>query len=252
MRRIAVLEYAEPSRGRISRLLRDLEHTPVLFDTCAQLLHSLQKEQFDLLLLNWNLADMNGFNALAWAKANIEPSPPAIIVTARSHGGDEVTALTAGADDYITKPILESVFKARVEAVLRRTYGLRIVSKIEAYGNYDFALASRQVSIDGRPVTTTLKVFNLALLLFRNMSRPLSRSDIAQTLWTSNIDPEGRTLDVHIAQVRRQLGLIPENGFRLSAVYRFGYRLERVEEQPTLWKTDFRSTGLNSLSFCQS
>ncbi len=227
--RIAVLEDDEPSREQISQLLNELGHTPVLSNIGAQLSNSLRKEQFDLLLLGWKPADMNGLDVLTWAKANIEPSPPAIVVTARLHNDAAVTALSAGADDYITKPIQATVFKARVEALLRRTYGFRRASNIETYGDYAFDLASKQISISGKPMTTSLKVFNLALVLFRNLSRPLSRSYIAQTVWASGIDPESRTLDVRVAQARRQLGLAPENGFRLSAVYRFGFRLERVE-----------------------
>ena len=199
---------------------------PVTFATCALLLKRLRRESFDLLLLDWMLPDMTGLDVLAWTKAHIEPSPPTIIVTAKVNHWDVVTALRSGADDYVTKPILEGVLKARVEALLRRTYGLDGRSQTETYGDYVFNPIDHKLSIHGRTTETPTKIFELGLLFFRNLGRPLSRDYIAENIWHST--PDGRTLDTHIAQVRRHLNLTPENGFRLSAVYGFGYRLERL------------------------
>ena len=90
-------------------------------------------------------------------------------------------------------------------------------------------LQQRTLTISGKPVVTTAKEFTLALLLFRNLARPLSRSYIMEAVWGHGPDMLSRTLDAHISQIRNRLGLRPENGLRLSSVYSFGYRLEQVE-----------------------
>eukprot|EP01030_Chromulinospumella_sphaerica_P012013 gene12013-11807_t len=76
-------------------------------------------------------------------------------------------------------------------------------------------------------VVMTQKEFDLALLLFRNLGKPLSRSHIQETVWGRDTDLPSRTMDTHISRVRSKLALRPEQGFRLTPVYGFGYKLEQ-------------------------
>ena len=89
-------------------------------------------------------------------------------------------------------------------------------------------MADGEVHIDGAFTPLTAKEFTLALMFFRNFSRPLSRDFLFTEVWGGEIDRTSRTVDAHICEVRKRLRLRPENGFRLSAVYGFGYRLERL------------------------
>ena len=75
-------------------------------------------------------------------------------------------------------------------------------------------------------MTLTDKEFQLALTLFRNLNRPMSRPHLLEAVWGRNPDLPTRTLDVHISRLRLRLGLTPERGFRLSPIHGFGYRLE--------------------------
>lgn len=172
---------------------------------------------------------MTGLEVLRWVRTNMDPAPPIIMITARVGEADIVAGLTSGADDYVTKPIQDDVLKARVEAVLRRTYGAQAKKTIELYGRHAFDVQARTLTIDGEPVVTTAKEFALALLLFRNLQRPLSRSYIMEAVWGHGPDIMSRTLDAHISQIRNRLGLRPDRGLRLSSVYSFGYRLERLD-----------------------
>ena len=99
---------------------------------------------------------------------------------------------------------------------------------VETWDGYVFDVSNASVRIDGVFASITTKEFALALLLFRNLSRPLSRDSILAEVWGGELDVKSRALDALITQVRNRLGLRPENGFRLSAIYGFGYRLERL------------------------
>jgi DNA-binding response OmpR family regulator len=84
--------------------------------------------------------------------------------------------------------------------------------------------------VNGQSVELTQKEFDLALLFFRNIGRPLSRAYIREAVWASDAEIASRTMDTHVSRVRSKLLLRPENGFRLAPVYSYGYRLEQLPE----------------------
>jgi DNA-binding response OmpR family regulator len=227
--RVAILDDDSTLCSHVLRLMVDAGHAPSEFHSSKSILKALRQNSFDLLLLDWTLPDSSGIEVLSWVREHLDPSPPVIMITARVGENDIVAGLTAGADDYISKPIQDSVLKARVEAVLRRAYGGPGKRSIEVYGEYAFDVPQRTLKVSGQPVVTTAKEFTLALLMFRNLARPLSRGHIMEAVWGHGPDMMSRTLDAHISQIRGRLGLRPENGLRLSSVYSFGYRLEQVE-----------------------
>ncbi|MEO8599609.1 MAG: helix-turn-helix domain-containing protein, partial [bacterium] len=99
------------------------------------------------------------------------------------------------------------------------------------FGRYGFEIRRGQLTLDGALIALTKKEFDLALLFFRNINRPLSRATILESVWSSNIEIPSRTIDTHVSRVRSKLHLRPENGFRLTPVYSYGYRLEQVPVQ---------------------
>ena len=230
--RLAILDDDAALGDYVARLMMNSGHQVQAFKDAKSMLKALRQDSFDLLLLDWVLPDSSGLDVLRWVGENLDPAPPTIMITVRGGEADIVSGLTAGADDYVVKPLRDSVLKARVEALLRRVYGSRSRGPIERFGRHVFDLHRRAVTIDGTTIATTAKEFALALLLFRNLSRPLSRNYILEAVWGSSRDTESRTLDAHISQIRSRLGLRPENGLRLSSVYGFGYRLEEIEGAP--------------------
>ena len=84
--------------------------------------------------------------------------------------------------------------------------------------------------MNGELLPLTAKEFGLALLLFRNVHRALSRGHILEAIWGRNPDLPTRTLDMHISRIRTKLELRPENGYRLAPVYSYGYRLEQLTD----------------------
>jgi DNA-binding response OmpR family regulator len=229
MMRIAILDDDAELCTHIGQLMRKAGHTVLELRSGQQMLKELRQESFDLLLLDWELPDLSGLEILKWARANLDPPPPVIMITARIGEADIVAGLTSGADDYVTKPVQDSVLVARVEAVLRRANPRAPTRGVETYGEHVFDIAAGVVRVSGEAITVTAKEFALALMLFRNLHRPLSRGHLLQTVWGRNPDLATRTLDAHISRIRTALSLRPDKGVRLSSIYSFGYRLERVD-----------------------
>ncbi|WP_416907743.1 MAG: response regulator transcription factor [Polymorphobacter sp.] len=227
--RLAVLDDDKELCGQVAMLLRDAGHTCFEYHQGEALRRALRRESFDLLVMDWELPDVSGVELVGWAKENLSPAPPVIMLTGRTGEEDIVKGLDVGADDYVTKPLVPSVLKARVEALLRRSYGASDEPKVEEFGEHRFDPLTMTVTWRGDPITLTAKEFGLALVFFRNLNRPLSRAYIMETVWGRNPDIPSRTLDAHVSQIRGRLGLRPENGLRLASVYSFGYRLERLE-----------------------
>lgn len=126
------------------------------------------------------------------------------------------------------KPPRRIELLSRIEAVMRRSQP-RNANQTLVVAPYQFDLARKVLSIDGAVVEMTDKEFELAAFLFRNLGRLLSRGHLLEAVWGRNPDLATRTVDTHISRVRSKLNLRPENGFRLTPTYNFGYRLEKID-----------------------
>lgn len=230
--RLAILDDDRELCAHVASLMRSNGHSCFEFHSGEALRRALRRESYDLLLLDWELPDLSGIELLAWARSNLPSPPPVIMLTARTGDGDIVEGLGIGADDYVTKPVQPAVLKARVDALLRRSYGHAGAPRAESFGDHQFDPMAMTVTVRGDAVDVTAKEFGLALLLFRNMNRPLSRAHIMESVWGRNPEIPSRTLDAHVSQIRGRLGLRPEHGLRLASVYSFGYRLESIDSGP--------------------
>lgn len=229
--RIAIADDQKDMREYIRDTLQNAEYPCSQFTNGRELITALQRETFDLLIVDWNMPEQSGIEVIYWAHRNLTPCLPIIVMTSRSDSVDIVAALEAGADDYIVKPEEPSVLVARVRSALRRVMPQAKTERFQSYGDFKLDRSTNTVVAHGNAVALTPKEFALAELFLQNGHRPLSRGYILQAVWNSVADLPTRTLDMHVSRVRAKLGLNPENGFRLQTVFGYGYRFEQFEKQ---------------------
>ncbi len=226
--RIAILDDDATQVDLISGVLEQAGYRTNSFGRAASLMAELGRETYDLLIVDWNLPDSSGIDLIRWVRSSIEPAPPVLLITSRTDDRDIVVGLEAGADDYLSKPISPLVLIARVVALLRRAYPRPPEGAAETYAGFAFTPAMNLVAAKGREVVLTAKEFSLALVLFRNIGRALSRTYLQEAVWGRDAGLNSRSLDMHVSRIRTKLDLRPANGFRLAPVYSYGYRLERL------------------------
>ncbi|MGB5440494.1 MAG: response regulator transcription factor [Gammaproteobacteria bacterium] len=230
---IAVLEDDTAQVELMQSWLRDAGHECRAFASGSDFKAALKRDTFDLLVLDWSLPDTTGPEVLQWVRENIDWHIPVLFVTSRDLEEDIVYALEHGADDYMTKPVKQHETMARITALERRSQPAADQPTSLKQGLYVFDIVNRLVMIGAETVSLTNKEFDLALLLFRNPGRLLSRSYILENIWGTNRELSTRTVDTHISRIRNKLYIHPDNGVKLNAIYNHGYRLEPLSVNKT-------------------
>ncbi|HRQ56588.1 MAG TPA: response regulator transcription factor [Azoarcus taiwanensis] len=223
--RLGCLEDDTDTREAVRSWLEAAGHDVHVFASGRDFMRTAARESFDLFVLDSNLPDVSGPEVLHWLRTDRNDATPVVFVTARDAEEDIVAQLTAGADDYIVKPVRRAELIARIDAVLRRTRPAPASDALEA-GPYRFDLVHKRVHDDGEEIALTDKEFDLAVFLFRNVGRLLSRGHLLEAVWGRNPSVATRTVDTHVSRVRGKLKLRPDRGFRLVPTYNYGYRLE--------------------------
>lgn len=219
MNRILVVEDERPISKLIKISLRDAGYDCVGAYDGKEAIELIEHNQFDLILLDIMLPEINGYELMEY----IRPlEVPVIFLTAKSDVKDRVKGLKLGAEDYIVKPFEIIELLARVETVLRRYH------KTSQYLNvYDISVdtLSRIVKKNGVVVNLTIKEYDLLLLFIQNKNIALFRDRIYETVWGDYYMGDSRTVDLHVQRMRKKLGLED----KIVPVYKVGYRLEVVE-----------------------
>ena len=182
----------------------------------------------DLVLLDLMLPGLDGYEVLSRLRKSGNRTP-VLVLTARGEESDVLTGFDRGADDYVTKPFSTAELLARVRAVLRRAGGTSTAERlpVERFGDIEVNPASGTVIRDGEPVTLTPKEFDLLVALLRRRGAVASRAELLGEVWAyANPDVETRTVDVHVAELRRKLESDPANPQHIVTVRKKGYRLQ--------------------------
>jgi DNA-binding response OmpR family regulator len=187
----------------------------------------------DLLLLDLHTLQGDGDASRTLLASARAAGKPVLLCAARGETAaleNALHALHASASDYLLKPLRINEVQLRVQILLKRAYPDYRHEQQIRFAQYVFETPSNRITRDGSGVGVemTQKEFELALLLFGNLGRPLSRAYIQDAIWSRESDLPSRTMDTHISRVRNKLQLKPEHGFRLTPVYGYGYQLEQI------------------------
>lgn len=184
----------------------------------------------DLVILDLMLPGMDGYRVLRSLRDD-GLEMPVLILTARGQEADKVLGFRLGADDYVTKPCGVLELLARVGALLRRS---RMTDRgahasadaVERFGDVEINPASRTVTKKGEVMSLSPKEFDLLLTLLRRRGAVASRVELLREVWGHRVEVMTRTVDIHIAELRRKLEDDPSAPRHILTVWKAGYRLE--------------------------
>ena len=216
MLRILIVEDEKPIAELIRLSLRRAGyHCQCVYDGLAAA-DVLERERFDLVLLDIMLPGVDGFSLLEYIRPT---GTPVIFLTAKNAVNDRVRGLRMGAEDYIVKPFEVLELLARVDVVLRRYHKTSDTLDI---GGLHIDQQAMQVTRDGAPIALTKKEYDLLLLFARNPGVALYRETIYERVWKEDFPYGSKTVDLHVQRLRKKVGWET----KLRAVNKVGYRLE--------------------------
>ncbi|HUU08802.1 MAG TPA: response regulator transcription factor [Dehalococcoidales bacterium] len=192
----------------------------------ARGLELVEAESPDMVILDIGLPDMDGFEVLREIRRFSQV--PVIMLTVRGEDTDVARGLELGADDYITKPFSHIELVARVRAVMRRIQGLPVSEERPFIsGRLAVDFASKEVTVDGKPVRLTSTEYKLLYHLIKNEGRLLSHENLLNKVWGENYQDARDLLRVHIQHIRQKLGDNGESADIIVTEHGMGYKFVR-------------------------
>lgn len=194
-----------------------------------QALDIAMENEIHLILLDIMMPDLDGISTLMKLREN--KNIPVIMVSAKSQDSDKILGLTAGADDYITKPFNPSELVARVKSQLRRYTVLGSMEKKEnviTNGGLEIDTKSKTVSVDGEEIKLTKIEYKIVELLMKNIGTVFSNDEIYKMVWNEDNFITDNTIAVHIRHIREKIEINPKEPKYLQVVWGIGYKIAEV------------------------
>ena len=181
-------------------------------------------KSYQLILLDVMMGKISGFKLAKMIRQEIKLTVPILFITAKEGENNTLTGFSLGADDYITKPFSIREVIARVKAVMQRA-GIKSVhtEKIIRLKGLELDPERKKITIDNKQLYLPKKEFEILYLLIDNFDRIFSREEILDRIWGNEVMVTSRTIDVHIARLRKKLG---EHGKMISSRPGYGYYID--------------------------
>ena len=180
--------------------------------------------EYDMILLDIMLPKMDGFEVCQAIREFSDM--PIVMLTAKGDDMDKILGLEYGADDYITKPFNILEVKARIKAIMRRTYGPREkkeTTSVIVKGDLRLDCDSRRLFIHDKEVNLTAKEFDLLELLVKNENKVYSRESLLSNVWGKDNPGDVRTVDVHVRRLREKVEVNPSEPKYVHTKWGVGY-----------------------------
>jgi len=238
MKRILIIEDARNIRMALED---DFKFEGYKVETASTGPEGLEKAldlELDIIILDLMLPELDGLEICKeLRRRNI--GTPIIMLTAKSQEFDKVLGLELGADDYITKPFSTLELHARVKALLRRSE-IRVqqtTAKTIQVGPFELDSSKYEFTKNGEPVRLTTIEFNLMKMLMLYAGHVLKRDDILSSIWGEEVYVTSRTVDTHIANLRRKIEDDPDQSNWITGIRGVGYRFNTQDSSPGLHQT---------------
>lgn len=218
--RLLLVEDDAPTRRALRLALLDEGYSVLEAGSGQEALRLL--DEADVALLDVLLPDLDGFTVCRQIRAH--SSLPVIMVTGRDESADVVAGLEAGADDYVTKPVVSTVLAARIGALLRRTRAVR--DRVVHIGDLEVRADEGVIAKRGQEVHLTKTEFRLLLELLAAQGRVVTREELLERVWNYDYFGDTRLLDVHIRRLRTKIEDDPSEPRWVTTVRGVGYKLQ--------------------------
>ncbi|MBL0350490.1 MAG: response regulator transcription factor [Elusimicrobia bacterium] len=223
-KRIMVVDDDKDIRRLVENILSKEGFVTVGAENAADALKKIQNSKPDLIILDLQLPDKDGFEVCKQLRA--DPATryvPVVFLTVQNVDSYKIAGLEIGADDYITKPFNQTELVARVKAVLRRVDWRDKKEAALRDGLLSVDMEKHSVHLDTKPLDLSPKEFDLLVSLLRNHGKVMTRAELSETVWGHEYFGNTRTVDVHVGRLRKKLGKMGE---KIRTVERIGYRYE--------------------------
>ena len=224
MKRILIVDDDRALSDIMRDMLENYEYEVEQAGSVDEAFTLLTDKKYDMVLLDINLPDGTGFDVCTELRR--VSAVPVIFASARSSLDDKVTGFEAGADDYLPKPYSLKELLVRVNALMRRTYGMGEKEEQVCFGDVCVNLSARNVTKGGQPVNLSLKEFDLLAYLCRNKGVAVEKDKLISEVWGAFSEVEASTLTVHIRWLREKLEDTPSKPEHIKTVFKVGYMLE--------------------------
>ena len=225
---LALFDIQDQQRNLLMNALSEAGHESSFFLSHELNLEALSEQGFALFILPWENINNEKKAYLHALRKQYGPNIPILLIVDAGAESEILSGLAAGANDFLVKPIRKEALLTRIHVLLERAYPAWQAADKIVFGQHIFEIRKAKLTLNDQTIALTQKEFDLGLLLFKNMGRPLSRTYILESVWATETEVSSRTIDTHISRVRNKLQLQPEYGFRLVPVYGYGYKLEKI------------------------
>ena len=224
MKRILVVEDEKDIQNIIKAFLENAEYKVETADDGLDAINLIQKNNYDLILLDIMLPKIDGFTVCEMIRKN--SNVPIIILTALTDEESQLKGFDKLADDYITKPFSMPVLLKHIEAIFRRTNNSNENTSILKYKNITLNTENYEVYVDNQKVTLTFREYEILKLFLENQGKVFTRDNILNSIWNYDYFGDDKIVNTHIKNIRKKLGYD-----YIETVRGVGYKIDKEDKK---------------------
>ena len=224
MKKILVVEDEKDIQNIIKAFLENAEYKVETADDGLDAINLIQKNNYDLILLDIMLPKIDGFTVCEMIRKN--SNVPIIILTALTDEESQLKGFDKLADDYITKPFSMPVLLKHIEAIFRRTNNSNENTSILKYKNIILNIENYEVYVDNQKVTLTFREYEILKLFLENQGKVFTRDNILNSIWNYDYFGDDKIVNTHIKNIRKKLGYE-----YIETVRGVGYKIDKEDKK---------------------